>query len=124
MIRCVQFQDTKSQLCIPEGPPRWDVLAALGAILHLKAQALLDALTTETMQALQVEQMLTIFDSDCTTPGLVDKDCTWLTICVLWRIPRQMGQVNSAFNFRVESVCVLGPVTCDTNLILHKSCLA
>jgi hypothetical protein len=43
---------------------------------------------------------------------------------VLWRIPRQMGQVNSAFNFRVESVCVLGPVTCDTNLILHKSCLA
>ena len=52
------------------------------------------------------------------------KYCTWLTICVLWRIPRQMGQVNSAFNFRVESVCVLGPVTCDTNLILHKSCLA
>jgi hypothetical protein len=33
------------------------VLAALGAILHLKAQALLDALTTETMQALQIKQM-------------------------------------------------------------------
>jgi hypothetical protein len=40
------------------------------------------------------------------------KEITSITICVLWRTPRQIGQVNSEFNLRVESVIFFGPVSC------------
>lgn len=49
-----------NSVLLPQGPARGDVLAALRTILHLHAQTLLDAITTESMQTLQGRMLVRV----------------------------------------------------------------